>query len=522
MASLLAAATMLGTCATAGAASTKNYDVSVSGKQITFSRSGRKATYNMKTTDVKLVIDEDDDLLVCFTDGKSKYKGISLGSQRSVNMGGTMNSLTLNSTLGSKISVNVTSDADIRSMSITSKNSVSIAGDVMTLTVNGAAQVSVEDGAVIDQAKINSSTATLDAKSGAKVRKVTAVKRSNVTGVDGTTTSSKQDDDDDEDTGSTRTTKLSIDTMYVNADDYKGDIYLMDIEDELENFVDAYYRRNGRNYSIDGKFTFTRDTKKIWDRDEDTKEKTVSASFRFKPDSSKYSSVSDTIKIRIGGGVKGSSSSGKGTTTKTTTTKFNISTMYINAGEYDGDIRLEDIESKIKSCVEAYYRENGRDRSISGTYTFKNSSRKIWDEDDDEDDKTVSATFSFKPDSSKYSTETGTIKISISAGSGSNKSGSITPRFRIDDMEIDVGDYSGDIRLRDLEDDLEDFVEAYYREDGDEYEISGTFTFNNSSKKIWDEDDDDRSKNITATFNFKPRNSKYKEASDSIRIKLEY
>ncbi len=519
MASLLAAATMLGTCVVAGAASTKNYDVSVSGKQMTFSRNGRKATYNMKTTDVKLVIDEDDDLLVCFTDGKSKYKGISLGSQRSINMGGTMNSLTLNSTLGSKISVNVTSDADIRTMNISSKNSVSIAGDVTTLTVNGAAQVSVEKGADIDHAKINSSTATLDAKSGAKVRKVTAAKRSNVTGVSGTTTSSKSDDDDD-DESDTRITKLDISTMYVNTNDYKGDIYLFDIEDELENYVEAYYRRNSRNYSIDGEFTFTRDTKKIWDEDDDTEEKTVSASFRFKPDSNKYSSVNDTIKIRIGKGVKGSSS-GSGTAVKTTATKFKISTMYINAGEYGGDIYLDDIENKIKNCVEAYYRENGRDRTISGTYTFKNSSKKIWDEDEDED-KTVSATFSFKPDSSKYSTESDTIKISISTGNSSSGKGSITPKFRIDNMEVDVSDYGDDIRLRDLEDDLEDFIEAYYREDGYEYEISGTYTFSNGTKKIWDEDDDDRSKEVTATFNFKPKNSKYKEATDTIRIYLEY
>lgn len=306
-AAMVAASMVMGTGIAASAATKSEITVSVSNKTLTFSKNGKKLqSQDMKTSDVKLIIDEDDDLVVCYTNNLGKYKGMNLNNQRTLEISGDMNSLTLTSSLGDKVDVTVDSGSDISKMVVTNKGDVNIKGDVTNLTVNGAADVTVDDGATVSSARVTATNAKLAGKSGSNLKSVSAVKRSNVTGarrvstLDSSSSTRDNDDDydDDRDNDGYRV-RLRFGSLHYTANSGTPDTYLRDILEDLEGEVEAYgYDDDNDSREISGRVRWSSPGKKIFDED-NPKSKDIKCSFKFIPTNSKYRTVTDSITVRI-------------------------------------------------------------------------------------------------------------------------------------------------------------------------------------------------------------------------------
>lgn len=281
----------------AGAASP--YGVSVSGTKISFVKDGKTAnTYEAKDTNIRLKLNDTGSLLVCFYNTSGAYKGVNLGDQKTIALTGSMDSLTLDSNLGSGIAVTLDSGAKVSSMSVKSQGNVTIKGSVSTLTVSGSAKVSLVSGATVSTAKITASKATLSAPEGSNVANLDAVDRSNVTGsgigkVGNKTSKSSSvdyfdDDDDDDDDNSKIKVTLSIDSI----DAEEGD-KLRDLEGELRSAVSAYATdKNDNDVEVKGSYKFNKSGST-------EVKKTETYKFTFTPSNSKYETVSGSITIYV-------------------------------------------------------------------------------------------------------------------------------------------------------------------------------------------------------------------------------
>lgn len=281
----------------------KDYSIKVNDKEIIFTQSGSSATYATKDNNVTLQVDDQNDFLVCFYNQTGVYKGISLGSQKSLEVNGTIASLTLDASLGNGISVTLPAATSVSKLKVANKGQLDIFGSVASLTLTGSANVHVKDGAVINSANTISSSAKLTVESGATVKRSTT-QRSDYSSRryydDRYDDRYYDDDDDDIDNGDKLPITLRVNSITVRVRDYSGDdVYLKDIKDELEDNVTAYYYDDdGDEREIRGRVTWDNPNKKIIDED-DRYATSYSCGFKFKPSSSKYETVSRSVTVYV-------------------------------------------------------------------------------------------------------------------------------------------------------------------------------------------------------------------------------
>lgn len=336
-----------------GASAATNYSLKVQNKYVQFYKGTiLTGSYLSKDSAVTLTSSKGD-LLVCFYDSTGKYRRITLGSQSSLNIAGSLNSLTLAKTL----------DSDVQA---------TIGGSVGTLTISGANKVTVSRGATVTTAKLTNSKAKLTASSGSNVKSVTAVSKSSVSGSVGSLKTSGSSSSDSSESGSSA---LKLSTKTIDAD--YGD-KLSSLLDDLEDNVTASY--DGRKVS--GKVSWVSSGSTVLRR-------SGTVRFIFTPDSSSYKKTYGSIYIDVDGDDDDSTSS--------TGIKLTTKTIYADSGD-----RLRDLEDDLEDNVKATY----SGRSISGEVSWDSSRTTVVR-------KTGSYKFVFEPDSSRYKKTYGTIRISV-------------------------------------------------------------------------------------------------------------
>ncbi|MBR5486167.1 MAG: hypothetical protein IKV41_06615 [Oscillospiraceae bacterium] len=267
----------------------------------------------------------------------------------------------------------------------------------------------------------------------------------------------------------TKSNRITFRALEMEAE-YKDT--LRDIEDDLENHVKAYDSNGTRIY---GDFE--------WDDSRSTTlRRNGTYEFRFDPDSSRYTTAYGKVRVvvdddddydRDGDDIE----------------------LEIDSFEVDDDDgTLEDYEDELEDSVEAF---NDDDDEVRG--------RVEWVDEDERVRRTGWYKFRFIPSSSRYEVVRSEIKIYVD---GDRDDDDI--ELEIDDMEIDEDDYSGTIRLEDIEDELEDYITAY---DEDDDEIDGEFEWvSNGETKVKDGKE--------YKFRFIPDDKDYRRVTDYITVYL--
>ena len=536
----LALAVVLTLGVMASAAST--YSVKASANSISFIQNGYvTGTYNAKNNNITLMKDSTGDLLVCFYNSQGKYIGVTLGKQSSLALSGTIGTLTIDRsfsgavTLSGTVStlkvnsgstVTVASGGSVKSATLSStsaKLKVSSGGKVTTASAKNKSQVTVSGTGRVTTLKVNGKTSSvggsgsssssssskstprmttkvITAKYGDTLGELESKLKSSVKAHDRSTnrqisgTVYWMDDDDTEVTrkstfkyvfepndddkyksvsgsvkievsgsSSSSSGKLTIETetLYASSGDR-----LRDLEDELEDCVTVTDRHGDE---VDGSFEWV-------SSGSTTVKNNTSYKFEFEPDDDDYDTVTGYVKVRIG---SGSSSSSK-------RLRYTASTIDADKGD-----TLRELEDELEDNVRVYDRDSG-DRVRGDLEWVRSRSTKVT--------KDGTYEFEFDPDSSRYDSFTGEIKIDV----GSSSSDEVT--FRTSTLSAHEGD-----TLRDLEDQLEDKVRAY-NEDGDRLE--GDFEWVSSrSTKVKD--------GRSYQFEFDPDDRDYDTTTGSVEVEIE-
>ena len=462
---VLAAATALSLAAGIQAATTI-YSVKIQKNSILVQNKGKTVqTYNAKSTDLTLSR-EDGELLLGYKNAQNLSRDIALGTQSTLTVEGTVSSLTLDSSLPTSTRFVLDTGSSVSSLKIASPGKITIRGKVDTLTVSSAARITVSKGGAVTDATLTSGSAVLTAGTGAKVKNATVVKKSSVSGSGiGTVKVRGSDSDDGNDDDTTTDDGLTVKTSTISA--RSGDT-LRDLENDLNHYVKVYDEDGDR---IDGKAE--------WVSSYSTKvKKTGTFKFDFYPDDDDYDTVRGTIKISVSGGDDDDSTNDDGLTVKT-------STISARSGD-----TLRDLESDLNHYVKVYDEDGDR---IDGKAEWVSSySTKV--------KKTGTFKFDFYPDDDDYDDVRGSIRIEVSGGSSSSGK-----KVRLYVSPITLS--SASERLRDLEDELEDSVKAYY----DGSSVRGDVSWEDSgSTQV--------KKTGTYTFVFEPDSSSYKTVTGEIKI----
>ena len=461
---VLAAATALSLAAGIQAATTI-YSVKVQKNSILVQNKGKTVqTYNAKSTDLTLSR-EDGELLLGYKNAQNLSRDIALGTQSTLTVEGTVSSLTLDSSLPTSTRFVLDTGSSVSSLKIASPGKITIRGKVDTLTVSSAARITVSKGGAVTDATLTSGSAVLTAGTGAKVKNATVVKKSSVSGSGiGTVKVRGNDSDDGNDDDTTTDDGLTVKTSTISA--RSGDT-LRDLESDLNHYVKVYDEDGDR---VDGKAE--------WVSSYSTKvKKTGTFKFDFYPDDDDYDTVRGTIKISV------SSSDDDSTTDDGLTVK--TSTISARSGD-----TLRDLESDLNHYVKVYDEDGDR---VDGKAEWVSSySTKV--------KKTGTFKFDFYPDDDDYDDVRGSIRIEVSGGSSSSGK-----KVRLYVSPITLS--SASERLRDLEDELEDSVKAYY----DGSSVRGDVSWEDSgSTQV--------KKTGTYTFVFEPDSSSYKTVTGEIKI----
>ena len=462
---VLAAATALSLAAGIQAATTI-YSVKIQKNSILVQNKGKTVqTYNAKSTDLTLSR-EDGELLLGYKNAQNLSRDIALGTQSTLTVEGTVSSLSLDSSLPTSMRLVLDTGSSVSSLKIASPGKITIRGKVDTLTVSSAARITVSKGGAVTDATLTSGSAVLTAGTGAQVKNATVVKKSSVSGSGiGTVKVRGSDSDDDNDDDTTTDDGLTVKTSTISA--RSGDT-LRDLENDLNHYVKVYDEDGDR---IDGKAE--------WVSSYSTKvKKTGTFKFDFYPDDDDYDTVRGTIKISVSGGDDDDSTNDDGLTVKT-------STISARSGD-----TLRDLESDLNHYVKVYDEDGDR---IDGKAEWVSSySTKV--------KKTGTFKFDFYPDDDDYDDVRGSIRIEVSGGSSSSGK-----KVRLYVSPITLS--SASERLRDLEDELEDSVKAYY----DGSSVRGDVSWEDSgSTQV--------KKTGTYTFVFEPDSSSYKTVTGEIKI----
>ena len=461
----LAAATAMSLAAGIQAAATI-YSVKVQKNSILVQNKGKTVqTYNAKSTDLTLSR-EDGELLLGYKNAQNLSRDIALGTQSTLTVEGTVSSLTLDSSLPTSTRFVLDTGSSVSSLKIASPGKITIRGKVDTLTVSSAARITVSKGGAVTDATLTSGSAVLTAGTGAKVKNATVVKKSSVSGSGiGTVKVRGSDSDDGNDDDTTTDDGLTVKTSTISA--RSGDT-LRDLESDLNHYVKVYDEDGDR---IDGKAE--------WVSSYSTKvKKTGTFKFDFYPDDDDYDTVRGTIKISVSGGDDDDSTNDDGLTVKT-------STISARSGD-----TLRDLESDLNHYVKVYDEDGDR---IDGKAEWVSSySTKV--------KKTGTFKFDFYPDDDDYDDVRGSIRIEVS---GSSSSSGKKVRLYVSPITLS----STSERLRDLEDELEDSVKAYY----DGSSVRGDVSWEDSgSTQV--------KKTGTYTFVFEPDSSSDNAVTGEIKI----
>ena len=462
---VLAAATALSLAAGIQAATTI-YSVKIQKNSILVQNKGKTVqTYNAKSTDLTLSR-EDGELLLGYKNAQNLSRDIALGTQSTLTVEGTVSSLSLDSSLPTSMRLVLDTGSSVSSLKIAAPGKITIRGKVDTLTVSSAARITVSKGGAVTDATLTSGNAVLTAGTGAQVKNATVVKKSSVSGSGiGTVKVRGSDSDDDNDDDTTTDDGLTVKTSTISA--RSGDT-LRDLENDLNHYVKVYDEDGDR---IDGKAE--------WVSSYSTKvKKTGTFKFDFYPDDDDYDTVRGTIKISVSGGDDDDSTNDDGLTVKT-------STISARSGD-----TLRDLESDLNHYVKVYDEDGDR---IDGKAEWVSSySTKV--------KKTGTFKFDFYPDDDDYDDVRGSIRIEVS---GSSSSSGKKVRLYVSPITLS----STSERLRDLEDELEDSVKAYY--DGNS--VRGDVSWEDSgSTQV--------KKTGTYTFVFEPDSSSYNAVTGEIKI----
>lgn len=436
-AALTAAAVLLTTAVSSFAATTtaasslNDYSVEVESGKVHFVQNGeRVGTYNAKNTDLTLSIGRTGNLLVSFPNANGSTSAVTLGKQRSVQVSGTMHSLTANSTLTGDVAVVVPSGSAVTGMTVNAPIEAHIYGKVGTLTVQAAADVVVERGAEVSTARLananslltaNGAVTTVQKNSKAQVKgngvgKTTTLSASSVAAsgktiarsksgliIDSggtpllgssnykTTTSSsglRNNSSSSSKTTSTNSGNLRLTASTIYAD-YRDD--LNSLEDELQDAVRAYDRDNGKRVYGDAYWV-----------DSPSKEvtRTGTYSFAFEDDGNDYGEARGKVRIVVD---RDDDDDDDDDDRGSRTYYFEKDELEVGFDRSDRrDYEVQDVisEDEIEDYVTAY--DKSTDKEIEGDYelTSKKSST-----------LGTSIGFRFRPDSSRYSVKTGSIKI---------------------------------------------------------------------------------------------------------------
>lgn len=464
---LLSLTVMLSLCINVSAATV--YSVTVENNSVSFIVGSKNCgSYSSKDGSITLSALSDGRFLVCFMNTKGTMSRISIGAQTTLEISGTMPSLTLDKTLGDSRKVTLGASSDVTNMRINSTGATTIKGSVETLTVSSAVDVAVLSGASITTANLTSSSSTLTAASGSTVSTVSTVSgaKASGTGIKNKTSYTGSTSDSDSNTHSSGSYQVSSMTLSAKSGDRLDDLYY-----DLNSKLRVYDKNNRRIYGT-----------AEWTSSGSTSVKNNSTySYTFHPDSSSYSSFKDSVKVTIG------SSSGSNDMTSETSIAVDVETITTSASS----ARLSDLTDELNDSVEAYSIKNQR---VDGTAS--------WVADDSISVVSgKSYRFVFTPDSSKYDTLRKSVKI-ILDGDEKKNSSSKNVTLKITSIDAEYDD-----RLSSLEDELEDNVRAYNK-DGDR--IDGEVEWVSDSTRV--------TKTGYHDFKFIPDSSKYDTVRDEIKV----
>lgn len=443
------------------ATSSSDYSVKVQNKSISFIRAGQTVgTHTSRDGNVTIVTAPTGSLGLCYYTTDNRYVRVTLGNQTSLDITGTIPTLTLDKSLNAGVKVTLGSEASVTNMKISSKNKVTIGGKVTTLTISSGASVTAVSGAKITTAKVSSSMASLNAASGSTVSKVTAVSGASVSGKGIKDSSSNTSGG----SSSSSTKNVTLNAEY-------GDT-LRDLWQDLNNKVKMYDDDGNR---IIGTVE--------WDHSESTEVRDGNTyDFTFYPNSTKYSEIRGSAKLK----VSGDSSSDKNSSSTSRTLRLDIAAIYSKASS----ARLRDLEDYLDEAVVAYDNHDsqisGRSEWISDTSTSVRSGQ--------------SYSFIFVPNDSTYDSARGTVKIELNSKSNGVGGGKVT--LASFTLEADYRDY-----LYDLKSQLQDNVRAY---NSSGTRVSGTAKWISSDTRL--------TSTGTYRYEFVPNNSRYETEEGEIKV----
>ena len=502
------------------------YSVKMQSNTVTFIQNGYAAsTFKAKDNNMTIMVDKSGDTLVCFTTSAGKYIGVTLGKQSSITVSGGLSQLTLDKSFTG--TVEIASGASVSTASVNSakaklkvsgkattvkaasKDSVTGSGTVGTLKVNGkTTSTNGSSGSSSGSSTLRYTAKAITASSGdtlgdleSKLRSAVKVTNTAGTGVDGSIEWVRDEDTEVNKTGTYKfefepdndryktlrgsvkvsvsgssssgsssgdtltTTKGSLKLTAKAITASKGDT-LSDLEDKLESAVTVKTTGGSR---VDGDFE--------WVLDGDTEvTKTGTYKFEFEPDNSRYDTVRTSIRIVVGGSSSSSSSK---------KLSYEADTIYADYGD-----SLSDLKRDLEDSVEVTDRDGDE---VDGTFKWvKSGSTKV--------KKDGSYQFKFEPDSSRYNTLTGSVKIEVDSSDGDGEL-----KVTIKDIEVSRDDYT----LSELKSKLKNAVTVKDRDTGKK--VSGEFTWDDSSRTVVDSSG-------YFGFTFDPDSSKYDDVSDEVYI----
>ena len=443
-----------------GAAAASPYSVQVQNNTLSFVQNGAvTGSFSMANNNLTLMVDSTGALLVCFYNPQGTYVGVTLGSQRDLSLSGTVGVLTLNSSYGGTLS----SWALTNQLVIRGGATANLYNGVGILEIPGNGTANVQVGTIVNAAYLSSSAARVNVVSGGQVTRAHAVSRNCLAG-SGLVQSLSIDSGVYGGSGSGSTSggsgslRLTASTIYADYGDR-----LSQLESALRSRVKAYDRATGK--SVPGTVSWV-------DSRSAAVTRTGDYAFYFDPTSSRYSTVRGTIRIVVeddGGDLR-----------------LETSTIYAD----DGD-RLRDLEDQLEDNVRAYHngsRVYGEVEWVSSRNTTVSRTR--------------SYDFRFIPNSSRYDTVRGSIRVVVD-----DDDSDYDYYLEIDDIEVDGDDYT----LRDLRSDLRRAVKAY--DDDTDRRVSGSLE--------WRESDSTRVRESGYyEFVFDPSSSRYDSTRDDIYIRV--
>lgn len=444
-----------------GASAASPYSVQVQNQTLSFVQNGVvTGSFSMANNNLSLMVDSTGALLVCFHNSQGNYVGVTLGAQRDLILSGTVGVLTLNSSYGGTL----TSSALTNQLVVRGSATANLKNGVGVLEVTGPGTVNVGVGTVVNAAYLSSSDARLNVVSGGQVTQAHAVSRNCVTGsglvqslsIDSGTYLGGSSGSGSSSSGD-RSLRLTASTIYADYGDR-----LSQLESALRSKVRAYDRATGASVSGTVSWVNSRST---------TVTRTRTYEFLFDPNSSRYSSVRGSIRVVVDDDGD---------------LRLETSTIYADYGD-----RLRDLEDQLEDNVRAY---RGSSRVYGDVEWVSSRNTTVT--------RTRSYDFRFIPDSSRYNTVRGSIRVVVD-----DDDDDYDYYLEIEDIEVDGDDYT----LGELRSELRQAVKAY--DDDTDRRVSGSLEWRDSNNTRVRESG-------YYEFVFDPSSSRYDTTRDEVYIRV--